>query len=83
MRSEDEVLKILSTHYATVSSCNTYKDFLRRKDEAGQNVPDFVNAANSSDNRLFKMREVNFAISAAGNSAAGPDNILYSILKYL
>ena len=84
MCNEDEIMNILDTHYASVSAWNSYtEDFLRQKDKPEQDALDFENAANKSYNQLFPIRELNGTITAAGNTASGPDNILYSILNHL
>ncbi|KAK7867868.1 hypothetical protein R5R35_008617 [Gryllus longicercus] len=80
----DEIANALATQYSKASGTNSYpKDFLDKKKEEEEQVLDFTTNIDKPYNALFTWRELQDAINAAGDTAAGSDNIPYSILRRL
>lgn len=72
----DEIVKVFASQYSKVSNTNSYpEDFLEKKREEEGKILNFTTDIDEPYNALFTRRELQDAISAAGDTAAGSDNL--------
>lgn len=80
----DEIANVFASQYSKVSNTNSYpEDFLEKKREEEGKILNFTTDIDEPYNALFTRRELQDAISAAGDTAAGSDNLPYSIIRRL
>ena len=85
--SVEEPQHIANTLAATIShnsSCNHYTPvFQQYKAQAEKHYLQFQSNNNESYNQLFSLAELQCALAKAHDTAPGPDNVHYQMLKHL
>ena len=77
-----EVANILATHFAKVSSKSDSRPFAERRIQNEQHDVDFSTKRTESYNIPFSMKEFEAALSKCNDSAPGPDDIPYAMIRY-
>ena len=80
----DDISNKLGNTFSNNSSSDNYTDdFLTHKENEEQTPIDFSTNNYHKYNKKFKLRDLKRSIKRAKNSAAGPDQVHYEILKNL
>lgn len=65
------------------SSENYQREFQKIKAQQEKNKISFTSSKSESYNKIFKLRDLKRAIKRSKNTAPGPDNIPYEVLRHL
>lgn len=79
----EEIAEHFATHFERVSSSNNYSDTFKTIKNNINTYIDFSTEENLSYNSPFSRHEFEEALSQADNSAAGPDEIPYEMIRQL
>ena len=76
-----EISEVLAKTFAGVSSDENYSaDFIPKKIQAEQNMPDFGNQ-NAYYNKPFTVKDLNNILSKTNDTAPGEDGVTYQMIK--
>ena len=77
----DEISEILAKTFAEVSSDNNYSaEFLPRKIQAEQNMPDF-GEVDTYYNKPFTVKDLNSVLSKTKDTSPGEDGVTYQMIR--
>ena len=77
-----EVANILATHFAKVSSKSDSRPYASHRIQEEQHDIDFSTEKTESYNIPFSLREFESALSKCNDSAPGPDDIPYAMIRH-
>ncbi|VDI11964.1 Hypothetical predicted protein [Mytilus galloprovincialis] len=84
LTSEKDIANKLGETFAKSSSCNNYReDFKKVKKQKEKIKLNFKSKNGENYNKLFSLEELKTSLSKAHDTACGPDNIHYQLLKHL
>ena len=82
--STKEIADALGASFAQISSSENCTDSFRRfKEQAERRIFNFDSSNEEDYNLPFTIKELDESLSGAKDTAAGPDNIHYQLLKHL
>ena len=81
---KEEVANLFGKTYENIHSSQNYSDAFKPTKSAEEQTPiDFSTNKQFHYNRKFKLRDLKRSIKRAKNTAAGPDQVHYELLKHL
>lgn len=84
LTSEKDIANKLGETFAKSSSSNNYReDFKKVKKQKEKIKLNFKSKNGENYNKLFSLEELKTSLSKAHDTACGPDNIHYQLLKHL
>ena len=82
--NKEELSNLIGKTYEDIHSSSNYsKDFENTKKKEEEKTFDFNDGSKHRYNRKFRLRDLRRSIKKAKDTAAGPDQVHYQILKHL